>query len=284
MGGRAVFGVLLGVAIVIAAIVLGKRFLPNPDEKIEWVRREDAVIVQRRSFGGDSMLFSVEVERAPSFTLYGDGTLIVREATKDCGTVSDPCSARLLQSGLSDHDILELLQFIDGTGFLNFRYEQPVPPVQGAPTAYFYVSTKSAANAVRAGTLGWEPQGGAEWSEFRKLKTIDQRLQELRGQAVETSTPFAPAEGELKIVPLVANDLIGVPEWPFPQFDIAAAAPSTSDGHLRLSAGELALLELTDASAAYCWCSVQQSGRLFNVFYRPVLPFEENFPEFETPP
>ena len=283
MGGRAVLGVLLGVAIVIAAIVLGRRFLPNPDEKIEWVRRADAIIVQMESFGGDSMIWSLDAP--PSFTLYGDGTLIVSEATEGCGAAADdPCSARLLQSRLSDHDILELLQFIDGTGFLNFRYEQPVPPVQGAPTAYFYVSTKSAANAVRAGTLGWEPQGGAEWSEFRKLKTIDQRLQELRGQAVETSTPFAPAEGELKIVPLVANDLIGVPEWPFPQFDIAAAAPSTSDGHLRLSAGELALLELTDASAAYCWCSVQQSGRLFNVFYRPVLPFEENFPEFETPP
>jgi hypothetical protein len=281
MGGRAILGVLLGVVLV-AVVVSFARCLPKPEEKIEWLRREDAIIVQMRSFGGDSMIASVD--RAPSFTLYGNGTLIVSEEAQDCGTVSDPCSAtRLLQSRLSDHDIQGLLDFIDGTGFLDFRYEQPVPPVSGSATAYIYMSTRMAANAVRAYALGWEPQDGAEWSEFRKLNTIVQKLQDLREKAFETSTPFPPKEGELKIVPLVANDLIGVPEWRFPQFDIAAVAPSTSDGHLRLSPDELALLELTDASAAHCWCSVQQSGRLFNVIYRPVLPYEEHFPEFEAP-
>ena len=279
-----------GVAIValtvgvIAGVVTAVQHIPRPAKKIEWVKRQDSIIVQMRSFGGDSMLFSVEVDRAPSFTLYGNGTLIVSEEAQDCGTVSNPCSAtRLLQSRLSDHDIQGLLDFIDGTGFLDFRYEQPVPPVSGSATAYIYMSTRMAANAVRASALGWEPQGGAEWTEFRKLNTIVQKLQDLREKAFETSTPFLPKEGELEVVPLVANGLIGVPEWRFPQFDIAAVAPSTSGGHLRLSADELALLELTDASAAHCWCSVQQSGRLFNVIYHPVLPYEEHFPEFEAP-
>jgi hypothetical protein len=155
-----------------------------------------------------------------------------------------------------------------------------VPPVQGAPTAYFYASTREGANAVRASALGWE-EDGAEWSEFRKLKTIDQRLHEVWGQAVETSTPFAPAEGELAIAPFMVEDLTGVPEWRFPHIDISAAAPGSRLARLRLSADELAQLELADPSAAECWCQVQQLGRLFSVYYRPVMPFEENFPEFE---
>lgn len=269
------------ILLAMAAVLLAS-CLPKPGKSIEWLHREDSVIVQMRSLGGDSMIASVDLDRAPSFTLYGDGTLIVSEATKDCGTVSDPCSTRLLRSRLSDDDIEGLLHFIDGTGFLNFRYEQPVPPVSGSATVYIYVNTKLAANAVRAYALGWE-QSGQAWSEFRKLGTINQRLQDLRENAIGTSTPFAPMEGELEIGPLMADDLIGAPAWPFPQFDISTATPGEGGaGHLRLSSDKLEELRLTDTSTTQCWCPVQQAGRAFNVIYRPALPYEENFPEFDN--
>jgi hypothetical protein len=286
-GMRTLRGIGFGLGIValtvgvIAGVVTAVQHIPRPEKKIAWVKRPDSIIVQMKNVGGPYKLGFVDP--APSFTLYGDGTLIVSEVSQACGTVSGSCSEyTLLQSHLSDHDIQELLDFIDGTGFLGFSYEQPVPPVSDAVTTYIYVSTKLAANAVRASALGWE-QSGQAWSEFGKLKTIDQRLQDLRNATAQHTTRHEPAEGELDIVPQVANDLTGVPEWPFPQFDISAATSGEgSVGHLRLSSDKLEELRLTDPSTTQCWCPVQQAGRAFNVFYRPVLPYEEHFPEFDT--
>jgi hypothetical protein len=284
-GMRRLRDIGFGVAIValtvgiIAGVVTAVQHIPRPATKIEWVQRADAIIVQMKSVGGPYKLGFVDP--APSLTLYGDGTLIFEEVPQACETVSGFCSAyTVLQSRLSDHDIQELLQFIDGTGFMNFSYEQPAPPVSDSATTYIYVSTKLAANAVRAYALGWE-QSGQAWSEFRKLNKIRQRLH-LPNATAQRSNRYEPAEGELDIAPYVANDLIGVPEWPFPQFDIGAAAPGSELGRLRLSADQLAELQPADPSTTECWCQVQRSGRLFDVFYRPILPYEENFPEFDT--
>jgi hypothetical protein len=255
----------------------------QPDEPVEWLHREDSIIVQMRTAGGDFFLRTSDQQRLPAFTLYGDGTLIVSETkTNSCGqTPYDDCFASLLESHLSEDDTQELIDFIDGTGFFNFEYEQPIPPVQGAGTTYVYVNTKLAANAVRAEALGWDGDDSAEWLEFRKLGTIRDRIGELKEAAVETSTPFDPDEAVLQVIPRVATDFIGVPLWPYPEIALPVTGELNEISHVQLTAAQIESMALDRPNETMCWERVQSGERLYEVCYRPALPFEENFPEFD---
>lgn len=270
---------LLVIFVILSAFLWS--CLPGPGDKVEWLQREDSIIVQVRTSGGDSMAWTTDRERMPAFTLYGDGRLIVSESTTDCGEIDNPCSARLLESHLPEESVQNLIDFIDGSGFFNFQYQQPIPPVSGAPTTYIYVNTKLAANAVRAEAVGWEAPDDAEWSEFRKLGTIKDSIVDLQGNAFATSSQFAPEEGLLQVVPRVATDLTDVAEWPYPAIALPVNAPLDEVSELTLSAEQLASMALERPNETTCETQVQSGGRLYDVCYRPVLPYEENFPEFE---
>jgi hypothetical protein len=206
----------------------------------------------------------------PEFTLYGDGTLLLAE---------EPDGNRIVQAHLPKGAITDLLEFIEGTGFFNFSYEQPELPVTDVATTYFYVNTREAANAVSAYGLGMDAPEGDEWEPFRRLASIAARIEEVAsGVATES---YTPTTGELTILPQ-ADAVAASEPWPFPQIEILAAGsngPATYD----LDEQELAELRLDDPAATMCWCPVQYLGSVLNVSYRPVLPYEDNFPEFDAP-
>ena len=279
MGGRAVLGALLGVVLV-AVVVSFARCLPKPEEKIEWLRREDAVIVQMKtvSHWGSRLL-------APDFTLYGDGTLIyVRRDASD--------GLRLLEAHLPPDAIEDLVAFMVHEGFLNFAYEQPSPDgIRDAPTTFLYVNTTSGANAVRAYALGIElpVHVGAEWDQFRRLDEIRERLDEMDPVDIggRVKGEFIPDAAFLEVGMLEgsARGDEDLPVWPFPTIRLSDVTRASRGGELRVE-GELvagiARAVLQDGQSDL-QPSYREGNGAFLVGYRPLLPYEEHFPEFETP-
>ena len=280
MGGRAVFGVLLGVAIVIAAIVLGKRFLPDPDEQMEWVRREDAVIVQMKNVGGLPQPEALDRATVPGFTLYGDGTLFFTQPSERGQFSSTPLRKATLTTDYMDR----LLKFIEDQGFLNFSYEQPkLGAYYDFPTTYLYVSTKEAANAVSAYALDSAAPADKEWDQFRKLQEIKSRLDNIASAATDGAAPAYTPEAIVLFAEraAAASGTVAV-EWPFADIDLARIAPESGVGERRIE-GDQARAVLSSATPINGGFFTQGAQR-FLVAYRPVLPYEENFPEFETTP
>lgn len=263
------------LAIVLLGLSLAA-CLPKPEKKIEWLRLKDAVIVQMKEAGGlpEPELFIRAT--SPDFTLYGDGRLIV----KDDSTIPP----RLVERALSDDEIQDLLEFIDDRDYFDFNYEQPRLGVFDFATTFLYVNTMQAANAVSAYALTVEPPDGGEWEQFRRLQAIRKRLVTIAGEALTSgeATDFEP-EAFVLIVQAFPPAISGpVPaEWPFTAIDLASILSGEEIGERRL-AGEtaqdvVATLSNTDSVLFL------QDGQRFQVAYRPLLPYEEHFPEFETP-
>jgi hypothetical protein len=245
--------------------------LPRPDDPIEWVERPEAIIVQMREGG---LLPGAPVP--PSFTLYGDGTLIYDDPTTP--------ERALTMATLSKDTIVELLEDIEATGFFNFSYDQPQPEITDSSTTYFYVNTKSGANAVSAYALNSDALGNDEdWSQFRKLQEIQDHLQGLdpdeEGGRVLGS--FEPERHVLFIARTVDLGPDGGVPWPYGEIDLDSAAPEVGPWNIVPVAAE-------DASRLAAELGMEetqgfeQGDAVFEVALRPVLPYEENFPEFDA--
>lgn len=268
--GRAVFGLLLGFAIVFGVAFWARTCLPDPHDKgVEWIHRPDVVVVQMKQSGGFTAV-QLDLEQTPEFTLYGDGTVVVL----------DYAANRLRESHVSGETIQSLVNYADDKGFFELDYEQPRPPVADASTTYLYVNTKLVANAVSAYALGNDELEGKEWSQFRQLAKVRSRLVDLSNELLRVGGTEYKASGIVLVAKpyeLVSGPV--PPTWPLSDIDLAAIA-SPSDAPTNQFSGEReAEIEAVVTRGAI----FSQDGASYNVGYRPVLPYEESFPEFEPP-
>lgn len=262
--------------LILPLLVLGllAACLPKPDDSIEYLDRSETILIQ-----------VVQVEesdpdapgqlRLPHFTLYGDGTFIYLDGD----------GSRYLEARLPDEAIRDLLEFAVDKDFMEFSYVQPqLERTTARPTTYVYFHTKGAANAVSIYALDsvLPEDAGKEWDQFRKLQDIVTRLQELDPVALDGSEPqtYVPDAVLLSVQPADAPNVSGSPLiWTSPAIDLSEIAPPGSGRTERLLEGE-------NAASLTGWLPttrVLQGDRWFDVSYRPLLPFEENFPEFDTP-
>ncbi|MEX1255311.1 MAG: hypothetical protein WEE64_13315 [Dehalococcoidia bacterium] len=263
---------LLIVAIVVAALA---GCLPQPDDPIEYLAREDAVLVQMRTGGGWSR-FDLTV---PEFTLYGDGTVLYVRQDEDG-------AAQVLRGQMPGQAVQDVLEFMEDEDFFQFQYEQPVIDfVNDAETTYLYAQTKTSANAVSAYALGFADKGEAssdEFSEFRRIAGIRERLRKLDPEEVGGEA-LGPYEAEQVLVDAFeqpASEVTGdVPAWPVESIDLAEIAGA--EQQTRVVRGQAAdeILQLAPPESLVGF--YRQRNRIYGVGYRPILPFEEHFPEFD---
>ena len=256
--------------------------LPRPDEPVEWVRRPESIVVQVKALHDPASELEQRVV-VPEFTLYGDGTLIFTRP-------DDEGPPRLLRAQLPVEAIRDLLEFVVEKGFLEFFYDQP-GPASGAnlPATFIYVNTIGGANSVRAlglGALSLE-DSGEEFDDLRRLEEIVRRLNSLDPEAVggEIEGEFSPEALLLLVQPTGASNVVGSPAvWPFTTIDLSEIAPPDSTGGERVVEGETVsdLMNLLPPGPPFA-LAVKQGERTFEVSYRFLLPFEENFPEFDQP-
>ena len=249
---------------------------PGGDDTVDYLERPDAIIIQMLNVSGQPLLKIADRLTLPEFTLYGDGTLIFTESDGDG-------APRLLQAELPKDAIEDLLAFIVGEGFLDFAYEhEGEPGADDTTTTFLYVNTKAGVNSTSADDLGAESPA-ARPDELRSIAEIVQRLSGLDPAALggRVVGPYEYGEIALFVEPVIIYD--GGPQpWPVDGVDLAALAPPDSAvGRQVFTLADAAeLLEVLPASGQGFY---RQGDRLFFVGYRPLLPFEENFPEFDFP-
>ena len=267
----------LVVAALIGALALA--CLPGGDEPVEYLERPNAIIIQMLNVSGQPQPEIADRLTLPEFTLYGDGTLIFTQT----GGAGGP---RLLEAELSKEAIEDLLAFIVGEGFLNFAYEQAGERgAINATTTFLYVNTKAGVNSTSAYALAGTQleNAGDEFDQFRRLQAIKQRLDELDPEALGGTAPgeFVLETVLLMVQPLEMTD--AEPQaWPITSVDLAGLAPRGSSvvRQVFTLAEAAELVEMLPAGAHGLY---REGDRLFAVGYRPLLPFEENFPEFDFP-
>jgi hypothetical protein len=281
---RAFGGLFLGFAFVFLAVLWVRTCGPNPNEEdIDWLHREDVIVVQMKTVGGDDPLTgAVSSIRPPTFTLYGDGTFVITDVDTECTDPATPCYP-LYQGRLTTAKIRDLLSFIADQGFLDFSYEQPQPPVSGAPTTYLFAGTSQEQNAVRASALGWEGSGD-EWEEFRRLQRIVGRLGSLQTEVRSDASPYQPEAISLYVREVSGSQASeGVAPWPL-GIDLGKTALETSGWVIGGAAAEGVMKTFPESQSSPLFLGVFSEGNgVFHVRSRPVLPYEENFPEFEPP-
>ncbi len=269
----------LAAAVAVAALA---GCLPKPDEPVEYLAREDAVIVQMLEVGGLAQSDLVGQLTLPAFTLYGDGTLIYRNR--------DASDAGIVHAEIPGGAVQDLLELFDGEGFFDFQYRQPINDnVADAETTYIYAQTKEAANAVSAYALGlFDPPDDSAWREFRRLLKIKERLARFDPEAVggRVIGPYEPEAVLLVVEPVPAENVVGSPpRWPVEAVDLRSIASPESGRVDHVVEGEAAraFADVSVSPPAGLPVTFSQDGRFFNVAWRPLLPFENHFPEFDLP-
>ena len=244
--------------------------LPKPKDETEFPESERSIIIQMKTVEHPDSEFEQRLA-VPELTVYGDGTLIVAGAGGD-----------LLQARLDDGEIRDLLDYLDGKGFFDFDYEQPRvdPPPPGAAT-YIFATTTLAQNAVRACALTSEPpqDAGEEWSQFRRLQAIRDRL-----LAIETAAAGDFESDGLVVLVERFADLVD-PAYPLSAAELTEIAPEVGAVGTKRLTGEAADAALSAIGAGRIGQAVTVTdapGR-YRVAYRPLLPHEDNFPEFDLP-
>lgn len=225
---------------------------PTPSDPIEYLHRDDSIIIQVLAVDADAS----EIDRAlavPEFTLYGDGTLIYQHETAD-GT-------RLLETTLPEDAVQELLEDIVDEGFLDFLYDQPTPASASGITTFVYVHTRQRANAVSIrGAAG--PQEDTE-KEYRSVQQIIGELRELDPISLGAEVPTLYLADRFQRYLLAVN---GTPE------------PTA-----RVLEPELVEPPRIRGSTLERLLGIRRGGdgiTILTVSYAPLLPFYENFPEF----
>lgn len=273
MGVRKRFIVLPFLAALLAVLAA---CLPQPDEPVEWVQRPESIVIQVKALHEPASELEQRVV-VPEFTLYGDGALIFTRPDAEG-------HLQLLQAELPSEAIRDLLEFIEDEGFLDFAYEQPRPAgVDNFPTTYLYVNTIAGANAVKAalGTMSFE-ESDERFAEYSRLQHIRQRLDgldiEALGGRVLGDYPYD--EIVLFVHRIRVNVGLTIPSWPIMDVDLASLAPPLPE----IGMGSVRIDQASELTEGRLWGFgfYRQDGRVFQVGYRPpLLPFQENFPEFD---
>lgn len=248
---RAVLLVILSALLLVAC-------RPTPSDPVQYLHREDSIIIQVLSIDADSP----KLDRAlavPEFTLYGDGTLIYKSVDAD-GT-------RLLETKLPEDAVQQLLEDIVDEGFLDFLYDQPAPVSATSLTTFVYVQTRDLANAVSFRSAA-DPQEDTD-KEYRSVLQIVATLRSL--------DPVALTGGESTAY--VAEQYVRVnqplDESSEPSEQIFDAAEITvifaPKGVLKVTLEDFAVPIVTNTE-----------GRPpQKIAFAPLLPYYENFPEFD---
>lgn len=251
---------LVFVAFLSALLLVACR--PTPSDPIQYLHREDSIIIQLLTVDGDAP----EIERrlaVPEFTLYGNGTLIYQNVNAD-GT-------RLLETTLPEDAVQELLEGIVNEGFLNFLYDQPAPEGASRVTTFVYAQTRDLANAVsiRGADDPLPVDAGDDFDQYRTVQDFVEALQALDLTALGGSEPTTyVAEQYLMII----------------RFLDGAIEPSE-----RILRGSAAVAVLTDFRRAPDSTLERLFGPVASnlehqpgeeTYFAPLLPFYENFPEF----
>lgn len=240
-------------------------------------------VVLRYEEGGGFVMPAFFATQSPSFTLYGDGTVIFRnqllEPLEPVGSVflSHPYkTARLTEDQMQDLLSSALGEF--GLGMARPNY--PNDMVADAGTAVFTVNAGGLAKTVSIYALGLEVDGVPDAAARVGFARLAERLQAIDSGGVFATAPYVPE----RYRGVLLEGQPGVPDakaWPWteirpPDF-VSNADPDAFQLPARtMTPEEVAILGITPFEGGFQGLTLfgPDDGKVYSFSLRPLLPDE----------
>jgi hypothetical protein len=220
--------------------------------------------------------------RVPSFSLYGDGTLVTEGAHTEIypGAALPP----LLAQTISESGVQAILAAAKAAGLLDGNATYPYPCVADVPDTVFTVNAGGRTSVVTATALGTGEMAcqGSDEQSRDKLTTFLSKLGDLASWlpagAVGTDHAYTPAALRIFVQPYQPDPSLKEKAVPWP----GAKPLSSVDGTVEMPQGvSCGVVDGADADAVLNaaasaneltpWTS---DGHRYSVVFRPLLPDE----------
>jgi hypothetical protein len=236
-------------------------------------------VVLRMEQGGGFVPFGFLFTQSPSFTLYGDGTVIFKPIDNRAG---DPFGGQAMLPWLVGHmseaDIQALLQFALGPGHLaNARESYDNPMVADAGSTIFTINAGGVDKVVNIYALGLE--GGPDAADRQGFSQLAEVLNDFGNQSgldLGELTAYEPALYKTLLMEGFGEPVGQALEWPWDDLTVAdwpnAEEP---DGRIKvLDAEHIAkLMDIPNGGHVGIWVTTPDGVNVqFGV--RPLLPDE----------
>ena len=240
-------------------------------------------IVLRYDVGGGLMMAGWAASQVPTFTLYGDGTVVFRNTTQEMppavGSVTRGNPLRIAK--LSEAQIQDLLEFAIGTSGLGAAREQyDNPMVTDVGTTTFTIDAGGVKKEVNIYALGMETEGVPDMPARRAFDALAQRLSDFdQGGAIPTDV-YAPTAYRGILMDGTGMVDPGIIAWPWTDI-----APSDFKGPADPNAFQLAqrtlmpeeveALGVQDPEGGFQSLLISgPDGKTYSFSLRPLLPDE----------
>lgn len=239
----------------------------------------DELILQADSVGGFVPPDFV-VTQMPTFSLYGDGTVILRP-TEDLGgeMLADGVMPRMVKATMTEEQVQALLRFAMGQGrLLDAKAHYPQNMCADCPSAVFRINAGGVDKTVTVDGLGVEEQmDRADRQGFQALAdtlaTFEQRA--LSGELGEVVI-YEPSEYLVALIETQPG--MGEPiEWPWEDValdDFVGADDSSWRRDAILTADQVAEITEVPSGGAMGIFVEDEDGKLWSIALRPLLPHE----------
>lgn len=255
---------------------------PSPSfggDQIQHPTGADELILQADSVGGFVPPDFI-VTQMPYFSLYGDGTVILRPTEDLGGRVGAPGSLpRLIKAQMTEEQVQALLRFALGQGrLLDAREHYPQNSCADCQSAVFYVNAAGVDKTVMVDALGSEMQmDQADRRGFEALaetlSTFEQRA--LAGELGEV-VMYEPSQYLVAIIEATPEQ--GEPtEWPWSDVavdDFVGQGETSWRRDAILTSEQVA--EVTEVPSGGLMGRIVEDpdGKLWSIALRPLLPHE----------
>lgn len=239
-------------------------------------------VVLRLEEGGGFVPFGFLLTQAPEFTLYGDGTVVVRDVRQDplpdVGGVARIHPFRTAK--LAEADVQALLRFalVDG-GLGSARSSYGHDLVADAPSTIFTINADGGMKVVDVYALGIEGAPAIDTAARRAFGTLADRLRALAADRSFAAPAYAP-HGYRAVL---SEGFPGNPErpWPWPRIDPRTFGPADPNGSFILqrvlTPDEMAAVGVLGFEGGLLNVMLRaDNGTLYALSTRPLLPDESS--------
>ena len=235
-------------------------------------------VVLRFEEGGGFVPMGFLAGQAPTFTLYGDGTVIFRDWSQPQPAAIGDASPQLpFQTiKLTEDEIQQLLEYIIGPGALGIARANYTPGAcADCPTAIFTINAGGTSKTVSVGGLGFDNPQSPDAIILKQLADAGTRLREFKAANAAVWLPD-------RYRGILSPDAFGNPrDWPWPDLKPGdwheITTPNGFTWNARtMSAAEIGALGMDHLEGGVINVVLSGPGdtKVYSFTLRPLLPDE----------
>lgn len=235
-------------------------------------------VVLRFEEGGGFMAMGFLAGQAPTFTLYGDGTVIFRDWSQQqppaIGDASPQLPYQIVK--LTEDEVQQLLEYVIGPGALGIARASYVQGgIADAPTSVFTLNAGGTTKTVSVNALGFDNPQSPDALILKQLADAGTRLREFKAAN-------APVWQPDRYRGILTPDAFGNPrDWPWPDLKPSDWHTMTTPNGFTWNARTMTAAEIDALTMEHIEGGVINvvvsgpgDGKVYSFTLRPLLPDE----------